>query len=42
MSDDLDELVECAVCGSSDPRRDMIINDRVVHPACAESSDWII
>lgn len=42
MSDDLDKLVECAVCGDTDPRRDMIVNDRIVHPDCSAPSDRIV
>lgn len=38
---DLDEDVQCAVCGESDPLRDMIVTDRIVHPECSEPSDRI-
>lgn len=41
MSDDLDDLVECAVCGEQSPQREMIMNDRTVHPDCSEPSDRI-
>lgn len=39
---DLDEEVECAVCGETSPAREMFITDRIVHPDCSEPADRII